>query len=162
MTLSVHTRRQLGYAEGYLLLGLKAEAAEALAEITGADRDATPVLVMALAVHTERGEWAAAAKIGGTVCAREPEVTGHWIQWAYAVRRHTGLAEAREILIRGVGLHPREAVFHFNLACYEAQLGHLDDARAFLETACGLDESFRELAQTDEDLKPLKTGGAGT
>lgn len=55
-----------------------------------------------------------------------------------------------------MGLHPREAVFHFNLACYEAQLGNLDDARVFLETACGLDESFRELAKTDDDLAPLR------
>lgn len=154
--LTVHTRRQLGYAEGYLQLGLKAEAAKALGEITGEDNDATPVLAMRLAVHAERAEWAKAAKVGAVVCEREPNTPGFWIQWAYAVRRHKGLPQAREILIRGVGLHPREAVFHFNLACYEAQLGHLDDARAFLETACGLDESFTELAKTDPDLTPLR------
>jgi predicted Zn-dependent protease len=160
--LSVHTRRQLGYAEGYLQLGLKAEAGKALAEITGEDRDATPVLAMRLAVHTERAEWAKASKVGAMVCEREPNEPGFWIQWAYAVRRHAGLSQAREILFRGVGLHPREAVFHFNLACYEAQLGHLDDARAFLETACGLDETFVELAKTDPDLTPLKPeAGAG-
>lgn len=154
--LSVHTRRQLGYAEGYLTLGLKAEAAEALSEITGEDRDATPVLAMWLTVHAERAEWAKAEKVGAVVCEREPNEPGFWVQWAYAVRRHKGLPQAREILFRGVGLHPREAVFHFNLACYEAQLGHLDDARAFLETACGLDETFTELAKTDPDLEPLR------
>lgn len=158
MTLSVHTRRQLGYAEGYLTLGLKAEAAEALGEINGKERDATPVLAMWLAVYCDRGEWAPAAKAGAVLCEREPNEPAHWIQWAYATRRHAGLAQAREILMRGVGLHPREAVFHFNLACYEAQLGHLDDARAFLETACGLDESFSELAKTDADLEPIRTG----
>jgi len=156
MTLSVHTRRQLGYAEGYLTLGLKTEAAEALAEITGPDRDATPVLAMGMAVQCERADWIAASRVGAVLCDREPNVPGYWIQWAYATRRHAGLTQAREILMRGVGLHPREAVFHFNLACYEAQLGHLDDARAFLETACGLDESFTELAKTDEDLVPLR------
>lgn len=158
MTLSVHTRRQLGYAEGYLALGLKTEAAEALAEITGADREATPVLVMTMVVACERADWSAAARIGAVLCEREPNIPEHWVQWAYAARRHSGLAQAREILMRGLGLHPREAVFHFNLACYEAQLGHLDDARAFLETACGLDESFKELAKTDEDLEPLRAG----
>ena len=157
MTLSVHTRRQLGYAEGYLTLGLKTEAAEALAEITGADREATPVLVMTMVVQCEREDWAAAARIGAVLCEREPNIPEHWVQWAYATRRHAGLAQARDILIRGLGLHPREAVFHFNLACYEAQLGHLDDARAFLETACGLDESFTELAKTDADLAPLRS-----
>jgi tetratricopeptide (TPR) repeat protein len=156
MTLSVHTRRQLGYAEGYLTLGLKTEAAEALAEITGADREATPVLAMSMAVQCERADWAAAARTGAVLCEREPNVPGHWVQWAYATRRHAGLAQAREILLRGVRLHPREAVFHFNLACYEAQLGHLNDAQDLLDLACDLDESFIELAKTDPDLESLR------
>lgn len=156
MPLATHTLRQLGYVEGYLALGLKKEAAEALAEIAGSDRDATPVLTAALAVRTERAEWAAAAKIGGVLCEREPGIAAYWIQTAYATRRSKGLKAAREILMRGVGLHPREAMFHFNLACYEAQLGNLEDARAFLDTACGLDETFAELAKTDPDLEPLR------
>jgi Flp pilus assembly protein TadD len=156
VTLSVHTRRQLGYAEGYLALGLKREAAEALAEITGADRDSTPVLAMGLAVHCERADWAAAARVGAVLCEREPHVAGYWIQWAYATRRHAGLEQARVILHRGLALHPTEAVFHFNLACYEAQLGHLGDARDLLDMACDIDESFVELAKTDPDLEPLR------
>lgn len=156
MTLSTHTRRQLGYAEGYLTLGLKSEAAGALSEIVGEEFDATPVLAMRLAVHTERKQWKVASAIGAVLCDREPSVAGNWIQWAYAVRRHTGLSEAHAILLRGISLHPREAVFHFNLACYEAQLGRLEDARAFLDTACGLDEAFGELAKTDPDLDPLR------
>ena len=156
MTLSIHTRRQLGYAEGYLLLGLKTEAVDALAEILAPECDATPVLVLTLAVHTERGDWASAAPLGARLCAREPEEAGHWIQWAYATRRHTGIWEARTILIQALGLHPREPMIHFNLACYQAQSGHLDDARAFLEAACGIDPRFRELARTDPDLAPLR------
>ena len=156
MSLSTHTRRQLSYAEGYLLLGMKAQAAEALDQISGEDRDATPVLAMWMTVHNERGDWAKATQAGAVVCEREPQIAHHWIQWAYATRRHAGIAAARDILMRGVGLHPREAVFHFNLACYEAQLGHLDDARAFLDTACGLEADFSEFAKTDPDLAPLR------
>lgn len=156
MTLSIHTRRQLRYAEGYLTLGLREEAAQALDEIAEAEAEASEVLVLRLALHTERGEWARAARAGKVLCEREPQTAAYWIQGAYAARRDKGLTEAREMLMRGVGLHPREAVFHFNLACYEAQLGNLDDARVFLETACGLDESFRELAKTDDDLAPLR------
>ena len=156
MMLSTHTRRQLGYAEGYLLLGLKTEAAEALAEIMAPESDLTPVLVMALTVHTERADWANAAPVGARLCERDPQVSGYWIQWAYATRRHTGINAARKILLQALGLHPREPMVHFNLACYEAQLGNLADARLFLETACGIDPEFRELARTDEDLAPLR------
>jgi hypothetical protein len=156
MTLSTHTRRQLEYAEGYLALGIKGGAAEALAEITGPDREATPVLALWLMVHTDGGDWENAAKVGAVLGEREPGVAAFWIQWAYATRRHSGIEEARGILIRGLGMHPREAVFYFNLACYEAQLGRLADARAFLDTAVGLDAEFSELAKTDEDLEPLR------
>jgi hypothetical protein len=58
--------------------------------------------------------------------------------------------------MRGLGLHPREPMLHFNLACYEAQLGNLADARVFLETACGLNANFVELAKNDDDLAPLR------
>ena len=73
------------------------------------------------------------------------------------MRRSVSLAAAKEILMRGVALHPREAIFHFNLACYEAQLGRLDDARVLLDTACALEETYVELAKTDADLAPLRT-----
>lgn len=156
MTLSTHTRRQLSYAEGYIALGLNAEAAEALEEIVEAERDALPVLVLWLTLYVEWGKWSRAAEVGATLCEREPGVAGFWIQHAYAVRRHLGISEAREILLRGLGLHPLEAVFHFNLACYEAQLGNLAEARNLLETACHLEPAFEETAKIDPDLEPLR------
>jgi Flp pilus assembly protein TadD len=156
MNISTHTRRQLSYAEGYLALGLKAEAAEALSEIDEVERAAIPVVAMSLAVHTEREDWKRAAEVGAVLCDREPQVAGFWIQWAYAVRRSASIVEARAILVRGLALHPREAVFYFNLACYEAQIGNLDDARSFLATACGLDPECVEMGKTDSDLEPLR------
>ena len=80
MSLSTHTRRQLSYAEGYLLLSMKVQAAEALDQISGEDRDATPVLAMWMTVHNERGDWAHAAEAGAVVCDREPQIAHHWIQ----------------------------------------------------------------------------------
>lgn len=137
-------------------MGMLDAAAEALSLIAEGERAASPVLVVSLAVHTERGDWAKAAEVGAILCEREPGEAWHWIQWAYAVRRSVSLTAAKEILMRGVALHPREAIFHFNLACYEAQLGRIDDARVLLETACALDETFVEMAKTDEDLAPLR------
>lgn len=156
MTLSTHTLRQLGYAEGYLALGMTAQAAEALDLIVKAERGASQVLVLSLAVYTEGGDWSKAAEVGAILCDRNPGEHWHWIQWAYAVRRSVSLEAAKEILMRGVALHPREAIFHFNLACYDAQLGRLDDARVLLETACSLDETYVELAKTDVDLAPVR------
>ena len=137
------------------MLGMKAEAAEALAAIEGEERDATPTLQMRSALHVERAEWAEAAALLTTLCEREPGEAGHWIQRAYATRRHTGIPDARAILLHGLELHPGEATIHFNLACYDAQLGRLGEARAYLAKACSLNEDFAEMAKTDPDLAPL-------
>ncbi|MBC8009742.1 MAG: hypothetical protein H7067_06570 [Burkholderiales bacterium] len=155
MTLSLNTRRLLEHVEGYLLLGMKAEAAEALGAIADAERDASPVLHLRSALHVERAEWAAAADLLKTLCEREPGRAEHWIQQAYATRRHLGIEVARVILLRGLELHPREATIHFNLACYEAQIGRLIEARAYLATACLLDKDFTAMAKADPDLAPL-------
>jgi hypothetical protein len=48
-----------------------------------------------------------------------------------------------------------EPTFHYNLACYECRLGHLDLARIHLEKSIELDKNFREFAKSDPDLAPL-------
>ena len=159
--MSPATLRQLSYAEGYLTLGMKAEAAEALAEIGAEEREATPVLHLRAALLLEEAAWAGAAELLTRLCEREPALARHWIQRAYATRRHTGIDDARLILLRGLELHPREPTIYFNLACYEAQLGRLDEARAFLARACRLDEDFVAMAKTDPDLEPLRRVGGG-
>lgn len=156
MNLTPAAVRRLSYAEGFLALGLAAEAAEELAGVSPAEADATPVLRLRLGVEIARAAWRPAAELAHRLCDREPLDAGHWIQRAYAVRRGVNLEAAREILWRGLALHPREATIHFNLACYEAQLGHLDIARAYLAGAVRLDPGFAELAKTDPDLAPLR------
>lgn len=161
MKLSLNTRRLLEHVQGYLMLGMKTDAAEALAGVEPAERDATPVLSLRAALHVERAEWADAAALLGRLCEREPGEAGHWIQHAYATRRHTGMADARVILQRGLELHPKEPTIHFNLACYEAQSGNLAEARTWLASACRLDGDFVAMAQTDPDLAPLRTRPGG-
>lgn len=156
MKLSAHTLRQLGYAEGYLTLAMKRDAAEALAEISPAEADALPVLAMRAAVHSELADWPRAAEAATALCERVPENAGHWIQRAYAVRRARDIGEAREILLEAMVRHPGEAIIRFNLACYEAQLGRLPEARAHLAEACRLYPRCGEMAKTDPDLEPLR------
>lgn len=155
MKLSPHTRRQLGYAEGYLMLGMKEEAGEALDAIAEEEREAYLVRALRLDWCQACEAWEEAAALGQALCAERPGEAGHWIQWAYAVRRAEGVPSAREILLSGLKQHACSAIMHYNLACYEAQLGHLEAARKWLEAACSLDGQFTTLAKTDPDLEPL-------
>jgi Tfp pilus assembly protein PilF len=47
------------------------------------------------------------------------------------------------------------AIFHYNLACYECQLGDIDGAKERLRRTFEIDADFREIALEDADLKPL-------
>ncbi len=51
---------------------------------------------------------------------------------------------------------PTCAMILYNLACYAAQLGHLDSARARLAEAIRLDSAYRALALADPDLVKLR------
>ena len=50
---------------------------------------------------------------------------------------------------------PNVAIFHYNLACYECQLGDLEKAKESLNQAFKLEPQFRVAALDDEDLRPL-------
>jgi Flp pilus assembly protein TadD len=156
MKLSLQTLRALQHAEGYLALGMKREAAEALDGIAPGEQDALPALAMRAAVFQELAEWGKAAEAATRLCERSPDDAGHWIQRAYAVRRARNIEEARGILLEAMERHPEEPIIRFNLACYEAQLGRLAEARVFLAQACRLNPGCAELAKTDPDLVPLR------
>jgi hypothetical protein len=53
------------------------------------------------------------------------------------------------------GLYPIDGTIQFNLACYEAQMGSLDRAKAHLKRATEIDAKLRLLALEDPDLEPL-------
>ena len=43
-----------------------------------------------------------------------------------------------------------------SLGCYDAVLGNLDQAKAYLRASFRLDESFRDMAKNDPDLERIK------
>ncbi len=84
-----------------------------------------------------------------------PGEPGHFIDLAYAECRCESLQAAYAILKRAEGLHPNDTMIQFNLACYEAQLGNLDQAKAHLKRATRIEPKFRLMALDDPDLEPL-------
>ena len=79
-----------------------------------------------------------------------------WIGWAYALRELNRVEEARAVLLDAEKYHgTNSAVLHYNLACYDALLGALKNARARLEKACRMDAQFKITAREDPDLVAL-------
>ena len=64
--------------------------------------------------------------------------------------------EVRECLFTGPDALRAEPTFHYNLACYECALGHLDLARMHLDKSFTLDKKMRDFAKSDPDLAALR------
>jgi hypothetical protein len=66
-------------------------------------------------------------------------------------------AEARDNLLGVVDKFPISATMRYNLACYECQLGRLEQAKMWLEKAFALGErkAMKAAAMEDKDLEPL-------
>lgn len=150
-------KRRLSHAQGYLELGMVAEAAAELEHITGSEADSTDVLTLRLAVQHERRNWPAVRDLAGELARRMPGDPAIWVTLAYATRRADSLEAAEKILLTAEELHPAEPTIQFNLGCYACQRGDLVTARLRIDRAIGLDEKFATLASTDPDLQPLRT-----
>jgi Flp pilus assembly protein TadD len=146
----------LSHARGYVELGMFDAAARELAALPEAVAEGEEALDLFAAVHHERRDWSALARVSEKLVQLRPDSAGAWVTWAYAVRRATSLAAAERILLSGREHHPRHPTILFNLGCYACQRGDLALARRLVEAAGAIDATFRALAETDEDLEPLR------
>ena len=149
----------LSAATGWLGLGNVAEAVAELEKIAPQYRSHPEVLDVEFDIRAAAGKWDAAAEIAGTLTRLEPEEPGAWISLAYATRRKPGggIPQARAILIQAQQTFPKETTIAYNLACYDCQLGNLDEAKAWLDKACTLGDvrKIKHMALQDPDLRPL-------
>lgn len=152
----MQSKWRLSHAQGYLGLGMVAEAAAELDRIPAPDRDATEVLTLRVAVLQEQQNWPALRVAAGEFVRRAPGEAAGWVTWAYALRRADSLAAAEEVLLQAERLHPAEPTIQFNLGCYACQRGDLTAARTRVDRAIALDQKFLHLAATDSDLAPLR------
>jgi Tfp pilus assembly protein PilF len=148
--------RRLSFAQGYLALGMVAEAAAELDRIGEPDAQTSAVISVRLAVLHEQQKWPDVRELARELVLRDPGEAAIWVTWAYAARRAESLAAAERILQEAELHHPAEATIQFNLGCYACQRGDLAAARIRIDRAISLDRSFTALAATDPDLGPLR------
>ncbi len=154
--LGIHFQRRLIAASGYSDLGLFQEAVEELESLPAGLEHEEPILVVWLQLYQNWEKWTEASSVARKLMEIRPENSNWAVALAYATRRTQGILAAREILTDAIGRFPSCAVIHFNLACYAAQRGLLEEATVRLKNAIDLDPHFNALAKTDPDLEPLR------
>ena len=147
-------------AVGWLELGNHAEAGEEIARVSAANLNHPDVLEVRWAICAEGKSWAAAAEVAQALVTVAPERASGWVHRAYAVRRavHGSLAQAEKLLLKALHNFPKESIIPYNLACYAAQRGRLDEAWDWLHKAMEVEgdvKTIKQRALGDTDLKPL-------
>jgi quercetin dioxygenase-like cupin family protein len=152
-----HSEQQLGHEEMYVVV-----RGHATFRLDGADVDApagTLVFIRDPAVRR-----AATAKEPDTLVLAvggkpgEPFTPSAWESsfTAAPLVKAGRFDEAIASMLRDAEQQPDHPGLLYNLACYEALGGRLDDAVEHVARAADLDERFREYARTDEDFAALR------
>ena len=150
-----HTEDGSDHEEMYVVLSGRARF-----ELDGERLDATPgTLVFLPDPSTLRH--AVAEEDGTTVLAlggRPDHEVSAW-EWRFRAQPHIDAEEWEKgiaLMHDGLAALPGEGSLLFNLACFEARLGRLDDAAQHLQEAVAARPDLREAAAEDPDLKPLR------
>ena len=146
-------------AQGWLGLGVRADAWAELDAISPPNQRHPAVLDLRWTIHIEAREWDAALIVAGDMLAYAPGRADSWLHHAYALRRATygGLAQARAALEPAAKKFPNEPVIPYNLSCYACQLQQLDEARTWFQKAlqAGKKSELKRMALADPDLEAL-------
>lgn len=147
--------RTLLAAQGYVELSMTDDALAELDGLSVEQNNLQGVLQVRLFVLMRGRRWADALD----VCERlvglfSAETTGY-IHGAFCLHELDRTREAKDLLLRGPASLLREATYYYNMGCYDAVLGNIEDAQHALEISFRMDDKFRQIAKIDPDLRVL-------
>ena len=147
--------RHLTAAQGYLELDMPREALQELEELPDALKSHAEIFQLKLVILMRLHEWERGYQLCQEIISRFPNLSIGYIHGAFCLHEIGRTSEAKHLLLSGPSSLLREATYHYNLACYEAVLGNLEEAEEYLKTSFSMDHQFREIARRDPDLSTL-------
>jgi tetratricopeptide (TPR) repeat protein len=150
----------LSAAVGWLELGNHLEANEELEKVTPQLRVHPDVLKVRWSIYAKAEKWTACIDIASSIKRLSPNDSFGWIHDSFALHELKRTQEAYDNLIPVVDNFPNEWLMHYNLACYAAQLGNVEEAANWLTKAMGMGDEGRikRMAIDDPDLEPIWAG----
>jgi len=124
-----------------------------LDELDPAHQNRAEVLQVRLFVFMRSRRWAEALTICAALRDGDPEHTTGYIHGAFCLHELGRTQEAKDLLLQGPASLLREATYYYNMGCYDAVLGNIEQAHHALEISIRMDDKFREIAKYDPDLK---------
>ena len=79
-----------------------------------------------------------------------------WLALGWCYKRTGRLDKAIEALEEALQVNDRQAIVHYNLACYWSLVRNVKFAIRFLEQAFELDPAYRDLVAHEHDFDPIR------
>jgi predicted Zn-dependent protease len=161
MELTPAEAHHLQAAVGYWELGMSTDALQELSAVTDAQQSHPDILHLRLSILMEQNQWLQALPCAELLCSLLPDQEDPYIKRAFILHEMHQTQAAKDCLLQGPSSLRDNALYYYNMACYECQLNHVQEAWLLLERAIQLDANYREIARTDTDLTPLWPQGDG-
>ena len=155
MPFAEEDQKHLTAAEGYLELRMPLDANDEIESMDPDVRHLPEVLEVRVGIYRTLEKWELMQTVAKRLALHDPDQVQWTVWWAFATRRADSLEAARLILVNALERLPEVAIFHYNLACYEAQLGDIESAKTHLRRAIELRKEYQRRALEDEDLRPV-------
>jgi predicted Zn-dependent protease len=143
-------------AEGYVELTMYDDALAELDELDPDQQDLFVALRMRVEIVLRKRDWKAALRLSLRTCHLYSNESSGFIHAAFCLHELGRTGEAKQTLLDGPAKLLEEPVYYYNLGCYDAVLGNLNEAKAYLRASFRLDKSFRDMAKNDPDLEQIR------
>jgi tetratricopeptide (TPR) repeat protein len=105
----------------------------------------------------ELEKWEEGIMLGESLIKLWPQEIEFHFKTAYCLHELKRTREAKAILESAPRSIWDTALFYYNSACYESQLGNIDEAKLLLKQSFAKEPRYREKALDDPDLEPVWT-----
>jgi predicted Zn-dependent protease len=147
----------LNAAQGWLELGDCQSALDELEFIDPVMQSHPDVLSVRCDIYTAAMKWPAAVAVAWTLVNLMPDKPTGWVRRSFALHGLKRTQQAFDLLLPAAQKFPEIPTIPYNLACYCAQLGKLEEARRWLQQSYEIGNAriLKAAARYDPDLAPL-------
>lgn len=153
---NVELQKHLEYGTGYIELKMYDEALREAEAALAIEADNEPAIALKSAALWHANRLREAEPCVARLAELRPDDSALWINLAYIRRRTQSLDAAVDTLQHAFDADPKDALAHFNMACYRAVQQRPREALELLRDALHLDPKLKPLARAEPDLESLR------
>ena len=139
-----------------LRIRLAQRALDALKRVPGSDDQQAHVLYLTGQAYRAMHRYREALPPLKTAARLDPDNILIWLAMAWCYKRVGRLDSAIRALERALAADSREAILHYNLACYWSLTGNAQQAVRYLAQSFDIDPAYRELVASESDFDPIR------